>query len=67
MGKSEYSLLILGLFHGSMAAFFMLSNDVLGERTTQVATILTMVGIGMIASWFFVRTRILKRNGRAKE
>ena len=49
---------ITGLVLALTAAFFMFDGDVLGENTTGIATVIGIVGIGLIATSNFT---LLKR------
>ena len=48
--KSFFPLFIIGLVLSSTAAFFMFDGDILGENTTGIATVIGIVGIGLIAT-----------------
>ena len=56
--KSFFPLFIIGLVLALTAAFFMFDGDILGENTTGVATVIGIVGIGLIATSNFT---LLKR------
>ena len=56
--KSFFPLFIIGLILSLTAAFFMLDGDILGENTTGIATVIGIVGIGLIATSNFT---LLKR------
>ncbi|MFC1861752.1 hypothetical protein ACFLX6_00445 [Chloroflexota bacterium] len=56
--KSFFPLFIIGLVLALTAAFFMFDGDILGETTTGVATVIGIVGIGLIATSNFT---LLKR------
>jgi drug/metabolite transporter (DMT)-like permease len=56
--KSFFPLFITGLVLALTAAFFMLDGDILGENTTGIATVIGIVGIGLIATSNFT---LLKR------
>ena len=56
--KSFFSLFIIGLVLALTAAFFMFDGDILGENTTGIATVIGIVGIGLIATSNFT---LLKR------
>jgi len=56
--KSFVPLFIIGLVLALTAAFFMFDGDILGENTTGVATVIGIVGIGLIATSNFT---LLKR------
>jgi multisubunit Na+/H+ antiporter MnhB subunit len=56
--KSFFPLFILGLILSLTAAFFMFDGDILGENTTGIATVIGIVGIGLIATSNFT---LLKR------
>jgi putative Mn2+ efflux pump MntP len=56
--KSFFPLFIIGLVLSLTAAFFMFDGDILGENTTGVATVIGIVGIGLIATSNFT---LLKR------
>jgi len=47
--KSFFSIFIIGLVLVLTAAFFMFDGDMLGENTTGIATVIGIVGIGLIA------------------
>ena len=48
--KSFLPLFIIGLVLSLTAAFFMFDGDILGENTTGIATVIGIVGIGLIAA-----------------
>jgi len=48
--KSFFPLFIIGLVLSLTAAFFMFDGDILGENTTGIATVIGIVGIGLIAT-----------------
>ena len=48
--KSFFPLFIIGLVLALTAAFFMFDGDILGENTTGIATVIGIVGIGLIAT-----------------
>ncbi len=56
--KSFFPLFIIGLILSLTAAFFMFDGDILGENTTGIATVIGIVGIGLIATSNFT---LLKR------
>jgi len=56
--KSFFPLFIIGLVLSLTAAFFMFDGDILGENTTGIATVIGIVGIGLIATSNFT---LLKR------
>jgi multisubunit Na+/H+ antiporter MnhB subunit len=56
--KSFFPLFIIGLVLALTAAFFMFDGDILGENTTGIATVIGIVGIGLIATSNFT---LLKR------
>ena len=56
--KSFFPLFIIGLVLSLTAAFFMYDGDILGENTTGIATVIGIVGIGLIATSNFT---LLKR------
>jgi len=56
--KSFLPLFIIGLVLALTAAFFMFDGDILGENTTGIATVIGIVGIGLIATSDFT---LLKR------
>ena len=56
--KSFFPLFIVGLVLALTAAFFMFDGDILGENTTGIATVIGIVGIGLIATSNFT---LLKR------
>jgi len=47
--KAFLPLFIIGLVLALTAAFFMFDGDILGENTTGIATVIGIVGIGLIA------------------
>jgi multisubunit Na+/H+ antiporter MnhB subunit len=47
--KSFFSLFVVGLVLALTAALFMFDGDMLGENTTGIATVVGIVGIGLIA------------------
>ena len=47
--KTFLSLFITGLVLALAGAFFMFNGDILGENTTGIATVIGIVGIGLIA------------------
>ena len=47
--KSFFLLFAIGLVLALTAAFFMFDGDILGENTTGIATVVGIVGIGLIA------------------
>ena len=51
-------LFIIGLVLALAGAFFMFNGDILGENTTGIATVIGIVGIGLIATSNFT---LLKR------
>jgi len=56
--RSFFPLFIVGLVLSLTAAFFMFDGDILGENTTGIATVIGIVGIGLIATSNFT---LLKR------
>ena len=48
--KSFFPLFIIGLVLSLTAAFFMFDGNILGENTTGIATVIGIVGIGLIAT-----------------
>ena len=56
--KSFFPLFIIGLVLALTAAFFIFDGDLLGENTTGIATVIGIVGIGLIATSNFT---LLKR------
>ena len=48
--KSFFPLFIIGLVLALTAAFFMFDGDILGENTTGIATVIGILGIGLIAT-----------------
>ncbi|MFC1957526.1 hypothetical protein ACFLX0_01755 [Chloroflexota bacterium] len=56
--KSFFPIFIIGLVLALTAAFFMFDGDILGENTTGIATVIGIVGIGLIATSNFT---LLKR------
>jgi len=56
--KSFLPLFIIGFLIALTAAFFMFDGDILGENTTGIATVIGIVGIGLIATSNFT---LLKR------
>ena len=56
--KSFFPLFIIGLVLSLTAAFFMFDGAILGENTTGIATVIGIVGIGLIATSNFT---LLKR------
>jgi amino acid transporter len=48
--KTFFALWITGLILALTAAFFMFDVDILGENTTGIATIVGIMGIGLIAT-----------------
>jgi len=48
--KAFFIPLIIGLIVALTAAFFMFDGHILGENTTGIATVLGIVGIGLIAT-----------------
>ena len=47
--KTFLPLFITGLVLALAGAFFMFNSDILGENTTGIATVIGIVGIGLIA------------------
>ena len=56
--RSFFPLFIVGLVLSLTAAFFMFDGGILGENTTGIATVIGIVGIGLIATSNFT---LLKR------
>jgi len=56
--KTFLPLFITGLVLALIAAFLMFDGDILGENTTGIATVIGIVGIGLIATSNFT---LLKR------
>ena len=56
--KTFLPLFIIGLVLALTAAFFMFDGDILGENTTGIATVIGIIGIGLIATSNFT---LLKR------
>ena len=52
--KSFFPLFITGLSLALTGAFFMFDGDILVENTTGIATIIGIVGIGLIAASNFI-------------
>ena len=48
--KTFLPLFITGLVLALTAAFFMFDGDILGENTTGIATVIGIIGIGLIAT-----------------
>jgi tellurite resistance protein TehA-like permease len=48
--KAFFAQWIIGLILALVAAFFMFDGDILGENTTGIATVIGIVGIGLIAT-----------------
>ena len=48
--KAFFVPLVVGLTLALTAAFFMFDGDILGENTTGIATVIGIVGIGLIAT-----------------
>ncbi|MFC1984243.1 hypothetical protein ACFLVO_04465 [Chloroflexota bacterium] len=48
--KTFLTLFIIGLVLALAGAFFMFNGDILGENTTGIATVIGIVGIGLIAT-----------------
>ena len=46
--KPLYALLALGMFVLAIGVFLMVEGHILGERTTGIATLLEMLGMGII-------------------
>ena len=47
--KAFFTLFGIGLILALTGAFFMFDGDILGENTTGIATVIGIVGIGLIA------------------
>jgi uncharacterized membrane protein YadS len=56
--KTFFPLFIIGLVLALAGAFLMFNGDILGENTTGIATVIGIVGIGLIATSNFT---LLKR------
>jgi len=56
--RSFFPLFVIGLVLALAAAFFMFDGGILGENTTGIATVIGIVGIGLIATSNFT---LLKR------
>jgi amino acid transporter len=56
--KSFFPLFIIGLVLALTGAYFMFDGDILGDNTTGIATVIGIVGIGLIATSNFT---LLKR------
>lgn len=56
--RSFLPLFITGLVLSLTGAFFMFEGDILGENTTGIATVIGIIGIGLIATSNFA---LLKR------
>ena len=56
--KSFFPIFITGLGLSLTGAFFMFNGDILGGNTTGIATVIGIVGIGLIATSNFT---LLKR------
>lgn len=48
--KAFFAQSIVGLALALIAAFFMFDGDILGENTTGIATVIGIVGIGLIGT-----------------
>ena len=48
--KAFFAQFIIGIIVALTAAFFMFDGDILGENTTGIATVIGIVGIGVIAT-----------------
>ena len=46
----QHAILALGVSVCLIGAFLMLEGSILGERTTGIATVIGIVGMGLIAS-----------------
>lgn len=46
--RGRYALLVLGVLVCLIGAFLMFEGSILGENTTGIATIIGIVGIGII-------------------
>ena len=57
--KTFLPLFITGLVLALTGAFLMFNGDILGENTTGIATVIGIVGIGLIATSNFT---LLKKN-----
>jgi len=60
----DYVSFVLGISSCLIGAFLMVEGSILGERTTGIATILGIVGIGLIAT---SGVRLLKPKKPKKE
>ncbi len=50
MEKTKPALFILGILAALTGAFLMWDGSILGENTTGIATIVGIIGIGLIAT-----------------
>jgi L-asparagine transporter-like permease len=48
--KAFFAQWLIGLILALIGAFFMFDGDILGENTTGIATVIAIVGIGLIAT-----------------
>jgi tellurite resistance protein TehA-like permease len=48
--KAFFAPFIIGLILALTGAFFMFDGDILGEKTAGIATVIGIVGIGLIAT-----------------
>ena len=48
--KAFFTLFGIGLILALTAAFFMVDGDILGENSTGIATVIGIVGIGLMAT-----------------
>ena len=48
--KAFFAPFVIGLIFALTGAFFMFDGDILGENTTGIATVIGIVGIGLIAA-----------------
>jgi hypothetical protein len=48
--KTFFARWITGLILALTAAFFMFDGDILGDNTTGIATVIGIIGIGLIAT-----------------
>ena len=63
MRSWQYALIALGVFVWVIAVFLMVEGNVLGERTTGIATLLGMVGMFII----LITSMYALMLGKAKE
>ena len=59
--KAFFAPFVLGLIVALTGAFFMFDGDILGENTSGIATVMGIVGIGLIATsnvvWLGLRSK----------